>query len=181
MQDWRWPQTELITSRKPITKPPSAAPVVLPIPPRTAAVNAFNPAWNPMLNTVIPKYRPWTTPAAPARADPTKNVRAIVVLMSTPISWAASRSIAVERMARPSRVLPMNSWSVAIRPTARMMTNRLMRLIEKKPNVSTVFGMICGVVTMELLTTTNTMFWRMKLTPIAVMSGARRGALRRRR
>jgi len=47
--------------------------------------------------------------------------------------------------------------------------------------VSTVFGMICGVVTMELLTTTNTMFWRMKLTPIAVMSGARRGALRRRR
>ena len=40
---------------KPITKPPSAAPVVLPMPPRTAAVNALRPAWKPMLNTVTPK------------------------------------------------------------------------------------------------------------------------------
>ena len=75
----------------------------------------------------------------------------------------------------------MNSWSATIRPTARTITNRLMRLIEIGPNVSWVFGMICGVVTMELLTTTNTMFWRMKLTPMAVISGARRGALRSRR
>ena len=45
---------------------------------------------------MLPKYRPWTTPAAPASAEPMKKVSAIVRLMSTPISWAASRSCAVD-------------------------------------------------------------------------------------
>ena len=40
-----------------------------------------------------------------------KNVIAIVRLMFTPMSAAASRSAAVERIARPIRVRPMNSWS----------------------------------------------------------------------
>ena len=39
----------------PMTKPPTAAPVMFPIPPSTAAVNALRPATNPMLNTVTPK------------------------------------------------------------------------------------------------------------------------------
>ena len=43
---------------------------------------------------------------------------------------------------------------------------------------SSGFGMIWGTVTMELLIPTNTRFWRMKLMPMAVISGARRGALR---
>ena len=81
-------------------------------------MNALRPAWKPMLNTVMPKYRPWTTPAAPASAEPMKNVRAIVRLMFTPISWAASRSIAVERIARPVLVRGMNSCSAIIRASA---------------------------------------------------------------
>ena len=46
------------------------------------------------------------------------------------------------------------------------------------PIVSTGFGMIWGTVTIELLISTNTRFCRMKLTPIAVISGASRGAFR---
>ena len=40
---------------KAMMNPPIAAPVVFPIPPRTAAVNAFRPAKNPRLNWMLPK------------------------------------------------------------------------------------------------------------------------------
>ena len=129
------PKIEARTSMKPITKPPIAAPVMLPMPPRTAAVNALRPAWKPMLNTVTPKYRPWTTPAAPASAEPMKNTRAIVELMFTPMIWAASRSIAVERIARPVFVRWMNSCSAVIRTSERTITNRLIWRIEIGPIV----------------------------------------------
>jgi hypothetical protein len=59
------------------------------------------------------------------------------------------------------------------------MMKRLMALMVIGPMVRIVLGMIWGVVTIELLTPTWMRFWRMKLTPIAVMSGARRGAFRR--
>ena len=42
-------------------------------------------------------------------------------------------------------------------------------------------GISWGTVTIELLMPTKMMFWRMKLTPMAVIRGASRGALRRRR
>ncbi len=47
-----------------------------------------------------------------------KNVTAIVVLMSTPISWAASRSCEVDRMARPRSVRVTKTWSATIRKMA---------------------------------------------------------------
>ena len=103
---------------KPMTNPPIAAPVMLPIPPRTAAVNAFRPALKPRLNWIAPKYRPGDHAAAPASADPMKNVIAIVRLMSTPISCAASRSWAVDRIACPSRVRQTNSCSATISTSA---------------------------------------------------------------
>ena len=40
----------------------------------TAAVNANRPALNPRLNWMLPKYRPWMSPAAPARAAAMKKV-----------------------------------------------------------------------------------------------------------
>ena len=43
---------------------------------------------------------------------------AIVRLMLTPMRDAASRSAAVARIARPSRVRPMNSCSAVIMPMA---------------------------------------------------------------
>src|SRR2546423_692259 len=106
-----------------------------------------------------------------------KKVNAIVLLMSTPMSWAASRSIAVDRIARPRVVLVTNICRAAIKPSARMITNRLIWRIAIGPKVRAVLGRIWGIVTIELLIVTKMMFWRMKLTPIAVISGARRGGL----
>ena len=99
-------------------------------------------------------------------------------LMFTPRICAASRSMAVERIARPSRVRPMNSSSATIRISASTITNRLMSRIVSGPISIAGLGMTCGDVTSELLIPTNTRFWRMKLTPIAVIRGASRGALR---
>src|SRR5439155_2351500 len=50
-----YPNEEASTSMNPITNPPIAAPVVLPMPPSTAAVNAFRPAWKPIWKCVTPK------------------------------------------------------------------------------------------------------------------------------
>ena len=109
----------------PMMKPPSAAPTVLPMPPRTAAVNALRPAWKPSSKRATPYWRPLTTPAAPASAEPIRNVIAIVRLMFTPIRAAASRSAAVARIERPRRVRPMNSCRATIRTIATAMMNRL--------------------------------------------------------
>ena len=69
-------------------------------------------------------------PAAPASAEPMKKVRAMVVLMFTPISCAASRSCAVERMARPSRVRATKSCSPTSRTTVTTMISTLIQLTE---------------------------------------------------
>ena len=45
----KYPKLPQVTSTKPMKNPPKAAPVRLPMPPRTAAVNAFRPAWKPRL------------------------------------------------------------------------------------------------------------------------------------
>ena len=54
-----------------------------------------------------------------------KKVIAIVRLMSTPISWAASRSIAVERIARPIRVRLTKSWRATMSDTDTTMAKML--------------------------------------------------------
>ena len=107
-----------------------------------------------------------------------KNVSAIVLLMFTPMSWAASRSMAVERIARPRVVRATNADRASISTSERTITNRLRSLITIGPIVSGSFDRTWGTVTIELLMVTKMMFWRMKLTPMAVISGARRGALR---
>ena len=76
---------------------------------------------------MLPKYRSWTTPAAPASADPSRKVMAIVRLMSTPISAAASRSEAVERIARPVLVRDTKSWRPIISTTAMTITKMLIQ------------------------------------------------------
>ena len=75
-----------------------------------------------------------------------KNVIAIVRLMSTPMSWAAWRSCAVERIARPILVRLTNSWRATIRMSAVAMTNRFTQPT-LTPRMSTrAFGsMTCGV------------------------------------
>ena len=47
----------LTTSTKPMMKPPSTAPVMLPMPPSTAAVKALRPALKPRLNWTMPEVQ----------------------------------------------------------------------------------------------------------------------------
>ena len=118
------------------------------------------------------------TPADPASAAAMKNVIAIVWLMSTPISSAASRSWAVERIARPSRVRLTNSWSAIISTTATT-TMKMFRTPMLPPRRSSLTrGKIWGTLRGDDEKIAWMMFWRMNDTPIAVISGARRGAWR---
>ena len=77
-----------------------------------------------------------------------RKVRAIVRLMSTPMSAAASRSCAVERIARPSRVRLTNSCSATIRTTETTMTKMLIQPMLTPPiSTRAVGGMTWGTLT----------------------------------
>ena len=142
-------------------------------------MNALRPAWKPTSKRATPYWRPLTTPAAPASAEPMRNVSAIVRLMFTPIRAAASRSAAVERIARPSRVRPMNIWSAIMSPTATPMMNRFRTgMVAPPTSITQVSGKIFGEFVWDGPYTSWTRFCRMNDTPIAVISGASRGALR---
>jgi hypothetical protein len=120
-----------------------------------------------------------TTPAAPASADPIRKVIAMVRLMLTPISAAASRSAAVERIARPSRVRPMNSCSENMSTTATLMMKMLSTGMLALPTwITQLSGKILGELVWKGPYTSCTRFCRMNDTPMAVISGARRGAFR---
>ena len=53
---------------RPIRDRPRTAPGRLPIPPRTAAVNAIKPSWKPVSKRTSPEYSAKSRPAAPASA-----------------------------------------------------------------------------------------------------------------
>src|SRR5919108_409960 len=111
----------------PRMRPPASAPLIEPIPPRTAAVNALMPGRKPIFHCDRPKAMPKRRPAAPASSPPMKNVTVTMRSMFTPMRAAASGSCAVARSARPVRVRRTNISS-AITMTAAdttMMRSRL--------------------------------------------------------
>src|SRR5205823_14518273 len=67
-------------SRSPRTSPPSIAPGMFPIPPSTAAVNAFRPGMKPLQGLMSPYWTPKSTAAAPPIAPPLRNVREMLRL-----------------------------------------------------------------------------------------------------
>ena len=75
-----------------MSSPPSIAPGMLPMPPTTAAVKPLSPATKPMKWYTRWNTSPTMTPAAPASAEPMKNVTTITRSTSMPIIAAASRS-----------------------------------------------------------------------------------------
>ena len=112
-----------MTSTIPRMNPPSTAPLMLPIPPRTAAVNAFSPTRNPIRKSIWPKRMPCITPATPASAAPRMKVTTMILSVSMPISFDVSGSWAVARMARPVLVRRTNACSATISATAVTTTN----------------------------------------------------------
>src|SRR2546423_696717 len=74
-------------------------------------------------------------PPAAASAEPMKKVMPMVRLMLIPIRRAASRSWAVARIARPTRVRWMNWLSAIINPSAIRMMKMLPTPIEANPRL----------------------------------------------
>ena len=77
-------------------------------------MKANSPAWKPMYGQICWYAIPLKTPAAPASAEPMKNVTTITRSTSMPIIAAASRSNEVARIALPVCVRCTNSVSTII-------------------------------------------------------------------
>ena len=92
----------------PSSRPPSSAPGMEPIPPKTAAVNALMPGMEPVVGTKVGYAEQRSTPAMAAKAEPMANVTEMVELTLMPMSWAAPLSSEQARIALPILVLPVN-------------------------------------------------------------------------
>ena len=114
-----YPKATRKVSQIPMTKPPTTAPGILPIPPRTAATKHFNPGRVPengVTDIRSVKYR--MEPIA-ARKLPIIKVLLIVLFRRTPISWAVSKSFETARMA-----IPVFVWLIRnISPITSRMVN----------------------------------------------------------
>ena len=117
-------------------------------------------------------------PPAPARTAPMKNVAEIVRLMSMPISCAASRSWAVARIALPSLVRLMKTASRATSTAEVTMTKMSLKPKNTPATVVVQGGRMFGKWTVAGPFQRNITPSRKNDMPMAVMSGARRGALR---
>ena len=103
----------------------------------------------------------------------------IVRLMLTPISDDASRSIEVVRIARPVRVREMKSCRATIKITELAITKRFKRgTRDPETWIDHSIGTSWGTVTMVGPKKNWMTFCKIKLTPMAVMSGASFGARR---
>ena len=75
---------------KPMSRPPSTAPAVLPMPPSTAAMKHLMPGMEPMVGLMRVYFMPHMMAPTPASAEPMKKVMAMVRFRSMPMSRAAS-------------------------------------------------------------------------------------------
>ena len=129
------------------------------------------------------KTSPTMTPAAPARAEPSRNVTTITRSTSMPIIAAASRSCEVARIARPIWCTPTRSVNAIISASAEPMTKIRIGEMLSGPAES---GRKSRPSYNEKLSyerkfgekRSRAEFCRKKETPRAEMSGAMRGAFR---
>src|ERR1051325_952007 len=91
-------------STMPIVSPPTTAPGTLPMPPRTAAMNALSPGMIPISGSIFGYERPKRMPATAASAEPMTNVVEMTRSTGMPISDAISKLYDTARMARPNFV-----------------------------------------------------------------------------
>ncbi len=118
------------------------------------------------------------TPASAASDAPIANVIAITKFGFTPISPATRGFSAVARIARPSRVRFTSNMRPIITAADKPITIILVKVTVASPKVSGRSGISCGNVMYVRPQTSIATVWITIDTPMAVMSGARRGALR---
>ena len=79
--------------------PPTNAPGIEPMPPKTAATKALIPGIAPVVGCKVGYEEQSSAPATAASAEPMAKVSEIVPLTLTPINWAAPRSSDTASMA----------------------------------------------------------------------------------
>ena len=87
-----------------MAKPPIIAPGIEPMPPSTAATNAFRPSIEPIVGEACWYAHRYRTEPIPASAEPMANVNEMVLFRLMPMSCAAPMSSDTARMALPSFV-----------------------------------------------------------------------------
>ena len=121
-------------------------------------------------------------PAAPARAPAMRKVSEIVRLTSMPMRPDASRSWAVARIALPWRVLATNQRRASSSGIVTPATNTSSTPNQPAPlgNVTrSVRGRTGSTAFCDGPSKTSPTFWSTNDMPIALIRGARRGALRK--
>ena len=110
------------------------APGMLPMPPSTAATNAFSPVISPISGSMRGMASATITPPAAASADPSANVNAMTKSVLIPISFATDRLNDVARIALPILVRWTMNSSPNITTTATTMMRRLWLVIWTPPS-----------------------------------------------
>ena len=148
---------------------------MLPIPPNTAATNAFNPIRMPIKGSIRGIRIATSTPAAAAMADPKAKVKAMMRSVLMPINFAEFKLKETARMARPVLVRKTISWRKII--NAKAITNTAMsaELMLAPPKRSRLrFLNSSGKNFGSAPKTTWPPFSSSSETPIAVISAVRR-------
>ncbi len=98
---------------------------MLPMPPSTAATNAFRPVIRPISGSMRGMESATSTPATAASAEPSANVKAMTKSVLIPISRATGRLNETARIALPIFV----RWTMNSRPNIMMTaTTMIIRL-----------------------------------------------------
>ena len=131
---------------EPRVRPPTTAPQTLPMPPRTAAVNAFRPARKPIRKLMLVTCRPCATPATAARVAPRAKATTMIRSTLMPIRRAVSGSWETACMPRPVLVRLTKNHRPAAHMSRQPMVNRAERWIVTPPTskAGPVTTSICG-------------------------------------
>ena len=169
-------------SMKPIRSRRATAPGMLPMPPSTAAVKANSPSGSRGRSAMREVEQVDEARRRRPARPPSRKVNEIVRSTSMPISAAASRSCAVARIAFPcasayDQASASRSGNVIEQRRSACSTRR--RSADVK--IARAGGQSGASTVVRRRPEASPTFWRMNDIPIAVISGASRGALRSRR
>ena len=133
-------------STTPITRPPTMAPGMEPMPPSTAATKAFRPSMAPIIGETCGYETQYISEATAARPEPMAKVRVMVEFTLMPIRIEASLSSETARMALPCLVYVTNSCSATMMTKPNSTVRMVAPSILSPPSAKVGIWMTVGTV-----------------------------------